>query len=77
MSLDQAWKEQQNFMARQAAIDLQSGMNPFRDKTKLWDPRFSVLATYNGEVARGIVHTEAWTKKMITLQEEYNAKLTT
>ena len=32
----------------------------------------SALATYNAEVARGIVHTEDYSRRMAALQAEYN-----
>lgn len=32
---------------------------------------FNQLATYNGEKARGIVHTELWAYKMGILQRRY------
>jgi hypothetical protein len=43
-------------------------------KVKFWEPRFRVLAEYNSEVARGIIHTEAWKQKMAVLQREYDEK---
>jgi len=47
-----------------------------RDPRKqLWEPRFDGLSTYNGEVARGIVHTPEWDLVMKRLQEEYNARM--
>lgn len=33
--------------------------------------KFEILAVYNGEVARGIVHTADWDARMATLQAEY------
>ena len=33
------------------------------------------LATYNAEVARGIVHTELWNLKMERLQQQFNLEL--
>lgn len=34
--------------------------------------RWSRLAAYNAEVARGIVHTEAWDRRMAEEQAEFN-----
>jgi hypothetical protein len=36
--------------------------------------RVSVLARYNGEVARGIMHTREWKEKMAKEQEWFNEK---
>jgi hypothetical protein len=33
--------------------------------------RFNVLARYNAEHARGVVHTPEWAAKMAGLQREY------
>ena len=33
---------------------------------------FEALATYNGEIGRGIVHTAEWDERMRLLQERYN-----
>jgi len=33
---------------------------------------YGELASYNAEVARGIVHTDQWKKYMAILQERYN-----
>jgi hypothetical protein len=38
----------------------------------LLDPKYVPLATYNAEVARGIVHTEDWKKKMFDLEMDYS-----
>jgi len=38
-----------------------------------WRPVYDVLAQYNSEVARGLVHTDGWAKKMAQYQEEYNS----
>lgn len=38
-------------------------------------PRFGPLATYNAEVARGIMHTPEWAAQMAVLQAEYGAWL--
>ncbi len=35
---------------------------------------FADLATYNSEVARGIVHTEEWKRLMALRQEQFNAE---
>jgi hypothetical protein len=42
----------------------------------LTDAEFTRLAVYNGEVARGILHTEEWADKMALLQERYNQAMT-
>ena len=34
--------------------------------------KFEVLAVYNAEVARGIVHTPEWDARMAALQAEYD-----
>lgn len=34
--------------------------------------RFEALAKYNGEVARGIVHTEEWRAEMAADQREFD-----
>jgi hypothetical protein len=34
--------------------------------------KFDVLAAYNAEVARGIVHTPEWDAKMAGLQREFD-----
>lgn len=34
--------------------------------------KFNALARYNGEKARGLVHTEEYQRRMEQLQEEYN-----
>jgi hypothetical protein len=36
------------------------------------DRRWDNLARYNGEVARGLVHTEEWRAKMVADQEEFD-----
>jgi hypothetical protein len=35
--------------------------------------KFKPLATYNSEVARGVVHTPQWTAQMRMLQQEFDA----
>jgi len=35
--------------------------------------KFRALAEYNGEVARGIVHTEPYDYNMVKLQDEFEA----
>ena len=47
-----------------------------------WDPPaelgtdpMSALATYNAEVARGIVHTPEWTALMAEAQASYDAQV--
>lgn len=34
--------------------------------------KFDELARYNSEVARGLVHTDAWRSKMAALQAEFD-----
>ena len=41
----------------------------------LTEDEFHVLASYNAEVARGIVHTTNWKINMAVLQTKYNAWL--
>ena len=36
---------------------------------------FETLATYNAEVARGIVHTPEWDARMADLQREFDARV--
>jgi hypothetical protein len=40
-----------------------------------WDNKFNVLATYNSEVYRGIVHNDDYRESMSILQAEYDARL--
>lgn len=51
-------------------------MKIFGDRNaSLFDPdvqRIHVLADYNSEVARGLVHTEEWRAKMAEEQRWYN-----
>lgn len=42
---------------------------------KFWDDKFNILAVYNAEVSRGILHTQEYYEKMHLLQEEYDTKL--
>jgi len=37
-----------------------------------WKIDYDILATYNTEVSRGIVHTEKWRDKMSKIQKDYN-----
>lgn len=39
-----------------------------------WRDEYYVLAKYNGEVARGIVHTKEWKERMKELQEQYDTE---
>ena len=39
--------------------------------------RFTELATYNSEVARGIAHTPEWVAKMAAVQVEFDDRLAT
>lgn len=41
----------------------------------LWKKEYNLLATYNSEVARGIIHTKEYVEKMKKLQKEYNKEL--
>lgn len=49
---------------------------PFWKRQKRWTEvehdLISTLATYNSEVARGIVHTEKWKAHMVKLQERFD-----
>jgi len=38
---------------------------------KEWDKKFDVLAVYNSEKVRGLLHTKEWEEKMRELQKEY------
>jgi len=40
--------------------------------SKEWEAKFGILATYNAEVVRGLVHTPKFVKRMKRLQQEYN-----
>ena len=44
----------------------------FRRRRRPWD-EFTVLATFNSEVARGIVHTEDWRQRMEAEQARFDA----
>ena len=51
-------------------------MWPFtKNKPSFWDKIYEPLATYNSEVARGILHTPEWELKMQILQKEYDWKM--
>ena len=41
-----------------------------------WKQEYSVLAGYNAEVSRGIVHTKEWKKRMKILQKDYDENYT-
>ena len=41
----------------------------------VWELRFNALATYNAEVARGIIHTCSYEGQMHKLQVAYDDKL--
>jgi hypothetical protein len=43
--------------------------------TDWWEPCFDLLATYNTEKSRGIVHTEKWRAYMCHVQKRYNEKV--
>lgn len=38
-----------------------------------WDQKVDMLARYNSEAARGIMHTPDWKERMAALQREFNA----
>ena len=40
-----------------------------------WDEKYMPLAVYNSEVARGILHTEEYKKKMNELQDRYRSEV--
>lgn len=40
-----------------------------------WDDKFLPLSTYNGEVARGILHTDEYKEKMKVMQAEYLSEM--
>lgn len=49
---------------------------PKKEKDKVfWEPQFQVLATFNSEVARGLLHSEEWKAKMAQTQRWYDEKL--
>jgi hypothetical protein len=55
----------------------------FLDRARSADPmngltsaEVNVLAIYNSEVARGIVHTDEWKSQMSVLQERFNKRIT-
>uniref|UniRef100_A0A6M3X5P7 Uncharacterized protein n=1 Tax=viral metagenome TaxID=1070528 RepID=A0A6M3X5P7_9ZZZZ len=48
--------------------------SPTRYITNLWEERFDILATYNAEVMRGVVHTSEYDARMKILQDDYNSK---
>jgi len=51
-------------------------MWPFtKNEPGFWNVRYTPLAAYNSEVARGIIHTEKWQEKMKKLQTEYNKEM--
>ena len=41
----------------------------------IWHEKFQPLAIYNSEVARGVIHTQAWVNEMMILQEQYDDKI--
>jgi hypothetical protein len=45
---------------------------PMRELFGLTEDEVRVLATYNGEINRGIVHTEEWCAAMRDLQRRYD-----
>lgn len=42
------------------------------DGRLVWRQNYDLLATYNSEVARGIVHTKEYSEKMMAIQKEYD-----
>ncbi len=42
---------------------------------KEWKPEYDILALYNAEVSRGIVHTPEWHAKMKIVQKEYDKEV--
>jgi len=38
----------------------------------MWKPEYELLADYNSEVSRGIVHTEEWREKMEEIQKDFD-----
>lgn len=40
-----------------------------------WEERFSALAVFNAERARGIMHTAEYAEKMRAMQQEFDVKL--
>ena len=47
------------------SLMMRKGINMF------WSDKYQILAVYNGEVGRGILHTDEHKEKMELLQEEY------
>jgi hypothetical protein len=45
-----------------------------KKKRPYWPDEFSLLAEYNAEVGRGIVHTSEWDKLMKAVQERFNQR---
>lgn len=43
------------------------------DAERLTREEVSLLATYNSEVARGLMHTEQWASEMAALQSRFDA----
>ncbi len=41
----------------------------------VWQERFTPLAMFNADVARGVIHTKEYQERMNALQTEYNARL--
>ena len=46
-----------------------------KPKEVFWERKFHKLADYNGEVARGILHTDEWRELMADMQDYYNRKM--
>lgn len=44
-----------------------------REKRRL-SPEFDLLATYNAERARGLVHTPEWSERMARAQEKFDVE---
>jgi hypothetical protein len=47
-------------------------MNKMED---IWESKFSALAMFNAEKARGIMHTREYIERMRVMQDEYDKKL--
>lgn len=43
-----------------------------KEQGRMMPQRFKPLATYNSEVARGIVHTSQWSSRMALLQNDFD-----
>ena len=57
------------FIASMYAITSKSFSRP-----NMLDQKFEVLARYNAEIARGLVHTPGWDLEMASLQREFSER---